>query len=42
MVQDGRLSGMLIDPNAYGGLLVTAFAIHIMTSGDGVKLLRDG
>jgi O-antigen ligase len=40
MVQDGRLSGMLIDPNAYGGLLVTAFAIHIMTSGDGVKLLR--
>ncbi|WP_339320396.1 O-antigen ligase family protein [Paenibacillus sp. FSL R10-2734] len=39
MVQDGRLSGMLIDPNAYGGLLVTAFAIHIMTSGDGVKLL---
>lgn len=40
MVQDGRLSGMLIDPNAYGGLLVTAFAIHIMTSGNGVKLLR--
>lgn len=40
MVQDGRLSGMLIDPNAYGGLLVTAFAIHIMTSGSGVKLLR--
>lgn len=40
MVQDGRLSGMLIDPNAYGGLLVTAFAIHIMTSGEKMKLLR--
>lgn len=40
MVQDGRLSGMLIDPNAYGGLLVTAFAIHIMTSGEKIKLLR--
>lgn len=40
MVQDGRLSGMLIDPNAYGGLLVTAFAIHIMTSGEKMKHLR--
>ncbi|MEC0090750.1 O-antigen ligase family protein [Paenibacillus macquariensis] len=40
MIQDGRLSGMLIDPNAYGGLLVTAFAVHIMTSGSGVKLLQ--
>lgn len=40
MMQDGRLSGMLIDPNAYGGLLVTAFAIHIMTSGEKMKLLR--
>jgi putative inorganic carbon (hco3(-)) transporter len=27
----GRLSGMLIDPNAYGGLLVVTFAIHITT-----------
>ena len=26
-----RLSGMLIDPNAYGGLLVTAFAFHMVT-----------
>lgn len=26
-----RLSGMLIDPNAYGGLLVVAFAFHIVT-----------
>lgn len=40
MLQDGRLSGMLIDPNAYGGLLVTAFAIHIMTSGEKIKLLQ--
>jgi len=40
MVQDGRLSGMLIDPNAYGGLLVTAFAIHILTSGGAAPLLR--
>ncbi|MDF2814518.1 MAG: hypothetical protein K0Q81_718 [Paenibacillus sp.] len=39
MVQDGRLSGMLIDPNAYGGLLVTAFAVHIMTSGGSRPLL---
>ncbi|MDF2667701.1 MAG: hypothetical protein K0R67_7 [Paenibacillus sp.] len=39
MVQDGRLSGMLIDPNAYGGLLVTAFAVHIMTSGGSRRLL---
>ncbi|MDB5056402.1 MAG: hypothetical protein JWM44_4452 [Bacilli bacterium] len=31
LIQDARLSGMLIDPNAYGGLLVTAFAVHIMT-----------
>lgn len=28
----GRLSGMLIDPNAYGGLLVVTFAIHAATS----------
>lgn len=27
----GRLSGMLIDPNAYGGLLVVTFAIQAMT-----------
>lgn len=40
MPMDGRLSGMLIDPNAYGGLLVTAFAIHIMTSGREIPLLR--
>lgn len=40
MEMDGRLSGMLIDPNAYGGLLVTAFAVHIMTSGGPVPLLR--
>lgn len=26
-----RVSGMLVDPNAYGGLLVTAFAFHIIT-----------
>ncbi|WP_127583427.1 O-antigen ligase family protein [Paenibacillus koleovorans] len=40
MMQDGRLSGMLIDPNAYGGLLVTAFALHIITSGGPEPLLR--
>ncbi|MFK7692008.1 O-antigen ligase family protein [Paenibacillus sp. HJGM_3] len=40
MVMDGRLAGMLIDPNAYGGLLVTAFAVHILTSGGPVRLLR--
>jgi len=27
----GRLAGMLIDPNAYGGLLVVALAIHVTT-----------
>ncbi|WMT42372.1 hypothetical protein RE628_08325 [Paenibacillus sp. D2_2] len=42
MVQDGRLSGMLIDPNAYGGLLVTAFAIHILTSGGQLRYFEDG
>lgn len=26
-----RVSGMLVDPNAYGGLLVTAFAFHVVT-----------
>lgn len=26
-----RVSGMLVDPNAYGGLLVVAFAFHILT-----------
>lgn len=26
-----RLSGMLVDPNAYGGLLVVAFAFHVVT-----------
>ncbi|UOF88964.1 Wzz/FepE/Etk N-terminal domain-containing protein [Fodinisporobacter ferrooxydans] len=31
--ESSRLSGMLVDPNAYGGLLVLAFALHIMTSG---------
>ena len=27
----GRLAGMLIDPNAYGGLLAVTFAIHAIT-----------
>lgn len=31
--ESARLSGMLVDPNAYGGLLILAFAMHIMTSG---------
>jgi putative inorganic carbon (HCO3(-)) transporter len=31
IVYTGRLSGMLIDPNAYGGLLAVTFAIHAMT-----------
>jgi hypothetical protein len=30
-VYTGRLAGMLVDPNAYGGLLAVAFAIHTMT-----------
>ncbi len=29
--QYSRLSGMLLDPNAYGGLLVVAFALHMTT-----------
>lgn len=29
---DARLSGMMVDPNAYGGLLVLVLSIHIVSS----------
>jgi len=35
----GRLSGFLIDPNAYGGLLVTAFAVHALPLCRGTPLI---
>jgi putative inorganic carbon (HCO3(-)) transporter len=37
----GRLSGMLIDPNAFGGLLVVTFAIH-MVGGYSTRPLLEG
>lgn len=36
----GRLSGMLVDPNAFGGLLVCAFALHVATGGSPRPLLH--
>lgn len=38
--QYSRLSGMLYDPNAYGGLLVVAFAIHMTTYFQGRPLIK--
>ncbi len=38
--QFSRLSGMLLDPNAYGGLLIVAFAVHISTFFQGRALIR--
>jgi putative inorganic carbon (hco3(-)) transporter len=37
---DSRLSGLLIDPNAFGGLLATALVIHVVTTAAGTPLLR--
>ncbi len=36
----GRLAGMLIDPNAYGGLLAVAFGIHVITFFSAKPLVR--
>lgn len=35
--QSIRLSGLLVDPNAYGGLLITAFGIHIAAGRHSVR-----
>jgi O-antigen ligase len=37
-----RPSGLLIDPNAFGGLMATALVIHGVTAAGGVPLLRRG
>ena len=34
-----RLAGLLIDPNAFGGLLATALALHLITASSRVPLL---
>jgi hypothetical protein len=36
---ESRLSGLLIDPNAFGGLLATALVIHVVTAAGGAPLL---
>ncbi|HUR50675.1 MAG TPA: O-antigen ligase family protein, partial [Mycobacteriales bacterium] len=36
---DSRLSGLLIDPNAFGGLIATALVLHLVTSAAGAPLL---
>jgi putative inorganic carbon (hco3(-)) transporter len=36
-----RLAGLLIDPNAFGGLLVTAIAVHFLTRAAGVYVIGD-
>lgn len=36
----GRLSGLLVDPNAYGGLLAVAFSIHAITYFSSTPLVR--
>jgi O-antigen ligase len=39
MSNQGRLTGLLVDPNAYGGLLVTALVIHAATFFGGSPLM---
>ncbi len=40
--EDSRLTGLLIDPNAFGGIIATALVLHLVTSCGGAPLLSRG